>query len=186
MAKPKLFVHICCAPDASYVVGVLQKDFELRGFFYNPNIWPPDEYVLRLSETRKVERLLGFGLLEGDRDHELWLKLTERFKNEPEKGRRCDICYALRLDRTARKALELGFPSFTTIMSISPWKKADVLNRMGRMLGRKYGIDFLEADHKKGGGFQKSLELSRRFGLYRQNYCGCMYSRREKPSAPRP
>jgi len=179
MGLPEILAHICCAPDASYVVALLQEDHAVTGFFYNPNIGPPGEYDLRLSETRKVSRILGFGLIEGDYEPALWLKLTGGFKDEPEKGRRCDVCYAMRLDRTARKALELGLPAFTTIMSISPWKKADVLNRIGRSTGRKYGLRFLEADFKKKNGFQKSVETSRRYGLYRQNYCGCIYSRRD-------
>ena len=179
MALPELLAHICCAPDASYVIELLQHDHAVTGFFYNPNIWPSPEYDLRLAETKKVGRILALDVLEGEYDQDLWRKFTDRFKGEPEKGRRCDICYALRLDRTARKALELGLPAFTTIMSVSPWKKADVLNRIGRLTGRKYNLQFLEGDFKKKGGFQKSVEISRRYGLYRQNYCGCVYSRRD-------
>jgi predicted adenine nucleotide alpha hydrolase (AANH) superfamily ATPase len=176
MAKTKILAHICCAPDAIYVVDLLQNDYDVTGYFYNPNIWPPEEYALRLFETRKVEAFLRFELLEEDYDAGRWLKLTENFKTEPEKGRRCDICYAIRLERSARKAVELGLPTFTTIMSVSPWKKADALNRIGRMFGRRFKINFLEADFKKKAGFQKSIELSRRYGLYRQNFCGCRYS----------
>ncbi len=179
MSLPELLAHICCAPDASYVIELLQHDHDVTGFFYNPNIWPSPEYDLRLEETKKVGRILSFDVLEGEYDQDLWLKFTDRFKGEPEKGRRCDICYAVRLDRTARKALELGLPAFTTIMSVSPWKKADVLNRIGRLTGWKYNLQFLEGDFKKKGGFQKSIEISRRYGLYRQNYCGCVYSRRD-------
>jgi len=178
VTKPRLFAHICCAPDASYVVDLLQKEFDVTGFFYNPNIWPREEYLLRLGETEKLKKILGFELVEGTFDQDLWFRLTERFKDEPEKGLRCDICYALRLDRTAREAVRLGWPSFATIMSISPWKKADVLNRIGRLAGRKHHRRFVEGDFKKKGGFQISIELSRRYGLYRQNYCGCIYSRR--------
>jgi predicted adenine nucleotide alpha hydrolase (AANH) superfamily ATPase len=182
MAKPPILAHICCAPDASYVVDVLLKDHAVTGFFYNPNIWPETEYDLRLAETRKIELALGFPLAVGDYDQDLWTVRTAPFAGEPEKGRRCDICYAIRLDRTARLARSLGIPAFTTIMSVSPWKKADVLNAIGRRLGRKHGVSFLEADFKKKDGFRKSIESSRRFGLYRQNYCGCRYSVR----APRP
>jgi predicted adenine nucleotide alpha hydrolase (AANH) superfamily ATPase len=184
MTKPAILAHICCAPDASYVFDLLLRDHRVTGFFFNPNIWPAGEYGLRLDETRKVERILGFPLLEGGYDHELWTAVTAKFAAEPEKGRRCDVCYALRLDRTARFARELGIPAFTTIMSVSPWKKADVLNRIGRRIGRKYGLSFLEADFKKKDGFRRSLELSRRYGLYRQNYCGCRYSYR--PPRPSP
>ena len=179
MSLPELLAHICCAPDASYVIELLQHDHAVTGFFYNPNIWPSPEYDLRLAETKKVGRILGLDVLEGEYDQDRWLKFTDRFKGEPEKGRRCDICYAVRLDRTARKALELGLPAFTTIMSVSPWKKADVLNRIGRLTGWKYNLQFLEGDFKKKGGFQKSVEISRRYELYRQNYCGCVYSRRD-------
>jgi predicted adenine nucleotide alpha hydrolase (AANH) superfamily ATPase len=184
VTKPRILAHICCAPDASYVVDLLQRDFAVTGYFYNPNIWPRDEYLLRLGETRKVEKILDFELVEGSYDLDLWLKLTERFKDEPEKGRRCDICYALRLERTARQAVALGLPGFTTIMSVSPWKKSDVLNRIGKAAGRKHNLRFLESDFKKKGGFQKSIELSRRYGLYRQNYCGCIYSRRPPHDSP--
>ncbi|MGB8951111.1 MAG: epoxyqueuosine reductase QueH [Candidatus Aminicenantales bacterium] len=176
MDKPRILVHICCAPDALYVVQVLQETFNVAGYFYNPNIFPAEEYARRLAETQKVARMLGFHLLEKTPDRGRWLRLTEKFRNEPEKGRRCDICYAVRLEETARKASELQIDFFATIMSLSPWKKADVLNRMGKMFARKYHIRFLEANFKKKGGFQKSIELSRCHGLYRQNYCGCLPS----------
>jgi predicted adenine nucleotide alpha hydrolase (AANH) superfamily ATPase len=177
-ARPRLLAHICCAPDASYVVDLLLKDYNVTGFFYNPNIWPEDEYALRLAETRKVRDVLNFALIEEEHDFTAWESMTRKFKDEPEKGRRCDICYAIRLERTARRAVEAGFPAFTTIMSVSPWKKADVLNRIGCLTGRKYGLRFLEADFKKKDGYRKSVEISRRYGLYRQNYCGCPYSLR--------
>lgn len=174
--KKKILAHICCAPDALYVVGLLQENFEVVGFFYNPNIQPEEEYQLRLTETRRVSSHLKFELIEGPYDVQYWLKLTEKFKDEPEKGLRCHICYAWRLHRTAQLARELQIPVYTTIMSISPWKKAEVLNRIGRMTGRKIGVEFLEANFKKKDGFRKSVILSREFGLYRQNYCGCLYS----------
>lgn len=184
MSKPKILAHICCAPDAIYVIELLQNDFDVTGYFYNPNIWPEAEYAKRLREARKVEKILGFELQEEIYDAERWLEATEKFKDAPEKGRRCDICYALRLERAAQKASALGIPSFTTIMSLSPWKKADVLNRIGRMLGRRHRVRFLEADFKKKGGFEKSVSLSRRHGIYRQNYCGCSYSRRKEAAIP--
>ena len=179
MRKPRILVHICCAPDALYVMGLLKKDYDVSGYFYNPNIHPSTEYKLRLKETKKVARMLNFELLEEVYDKSRWLKITTKFKDEPEKGRRCDVCYAIRLERTSRKASELGFDFFATIMSLSPWKKANVLNRMGRMFAQRYGINFLEANFKKRDGFKKSVELSRHHSLYRQNYCGCMYSKRE-------
>lgn len=173
-----MLVHICCAPDAAYVIGLLRPDFEVTGFFYNPNIHPAEEYKLRLEEAQRVAELHGIPLIEGPYDDVRWLDLTKKFQDEPEKGRRCDVCYALRLERTARAASAGGFDLFTTIMSLSPWKKAGVLNRIGRMFGRKRGVKFFEADFKKKDGFRKSVELSKSHHLYRQNYCGCVYSRK--------
>ncbi len=175
-----ILAHLCCAPDALYVVSLLQASYQVTGFFYNPNIYPEEEYDLRLNETRRVASRLGFKLIEGEYDQDRWLQLTEKFKDEPEKGRRCQICYAWRLQATARLAKELGLPLFTTIMSISPWKSADVLNRIGRLTARKFSLEFLEANFKKKDGFRKSVALSQDFGLYRQNYCGCLYSRKAR------
>jgi predicted adenine nucleotide alpha hydrolase (AANH) superfamily ATPase len=171
-------VHVCCAPDAAYVVGLLRNDYEVAAFFSNPNIHPPAEYERRLGEARKVAGILDVPLIEGEYDPELWLKVTHKFRHEPEKGRRCDVCYALRLERTAVAASRLGFDGFATVMSLSPWKKAPVLNRIGRMLGRRHGVTFLEADFKKKDGFKKSVALSKDLNLFRQDYCGCLYSRR--------
>lgn len=181
--KPQILVHVCCAPDALYVVTLLQENYEIIGYFYNPNIHPLQEYTLRLKETEKVAYLLRFRLLVGEYEDEKWFRLTDKFKHEPEKGTRCDICYALRLEKTAQKAVEEEINIFTTVMSLSPWKKADVLNRIGKMLARKYRINFLEANFKKKDGFKKSVEMSKQQGLYRQNFCGCIHSRRsfEKP-----
>jgi len=179
MGKPKLLVHVCCAPDALYVLGLLRADYEVIGYFYNPNIHPREEYDLRLEETRKVARILNVNLIEGEYNDQWWFEITQKFKEEPERGRRCDVCYALRLEKTAREASELGFEIFTTVMSLSPLKKADVLNRMGKMFARKHRVDFLAADFKKKDGFKKSVEMSRKHELYRQDYCGCLYSKRQ-------
>lgn len=176
MPKPRLLVHICCAPDAAYIVGLLKETYDAAAFFYNPNIHPGEEYELRLADARRVARELDVPLLEGAYDEARWRTLTEKFKDEPEKGRRCDICYAIRLEQTAVAAAAGGYDSFTTVMSLSPWKKAGVLNRIGRMLGRRHGLSFLEADFKKKDGFRKSVALSRGMNLYRQDYCGCIYS----------
>jgi predicted adenine nucleotide alpha hydrolase (AANH) superfamily ATPase len=183
--KPALLAHICCGPDAIYAVALLQADHEVTGVFYNPNIDPREEYDRRLGEVLKVERILGFTLIAGDYDRPRWEKAVRAFRDEPERGRRCDVCAALRLDRTARLAREAGISAFTTIMSVSPRKKADAINRIGRRIGAKYGLRFLESDFKKKGGFQKSVELSRRYGLYRQSDCGCAFARRSSTGAPR-
>jgi predicted adenine nucleotide alpha hydrolase (AANH) superfamily ATPase len=176
MTKQKMLVHICCAPDALYVMELLGKEYDVSGFFYNPNIHPREEYDRRLAETKKVASILGFRLIEGPYDDDRWHEVTAKYANEPEKGRRCDICYAVRLERTARKGAEMGFDVVTTVMSLSPWKKADVMNRIGKMFGRRFRIGFLEANFKKKDGFKKSVELSKKHKLYRQDYCGCLYS----------
>jgi predicted adenine nucleotide alpha hydrolase (AANH) superfamily ATPase len=176
MNKPKMLVHICCAPDALYVMDLLRQDYDLSGFFYNPNIHPREEYDLRREETEKVARALGFDLIDAPYEDVRWHEVTAKFKDEPEKGRRCDICYALRLARTAQKASEQGFDIFTTVMSLSPWKKAEVMNKIGKMFGRRYKVEFLEANFKKKDGFKKSVELSKKHRLHRQDYCGCVYS----------
>ncbi len=178
--KPRMLVHICCAPDALYVMDILKDDYDVSGLFYNPNIFPQSEYALRLKETKKVAQILYFPLIEGTYDDKQWSDITQKFRDEPEKGKRCDICYAMRLKKTAEKASALGFDSFTTVMSLSPWKKADVLNRMGKMFAQRYKLNFLEANFKKKDGFRKSVELSNRHGLHRQNYCGCKYSMRQE------
>jgi predicted adenine nucleotide alpha hydrolase (AANH) superfamily ATPase len=178
MKKPRMLVHVCCAPDALYVMDLLKKDYDVSGFFCNPNIHPQEEYRLRLEETQKVAQTLGFDLIEDEYDTVRWFDLTKKFKDEPEKGRRCDVCYALRLERTAQKASEGGFDVFTTVMSLSPWKKSKVMNRIGRMFAKRYNIDFLEADFKKKDGFKKSVDLSEERQIYRQDYCGCIYSKR--------
>ena len=177
MPKPRILVHVCCAPDALYVFGVLKETSDVAGFFSNSNIQPREEYALRLDEARKVAAAAGVPLLEDDYDPEGWTRLTLKFKDEPEKGRRCDVCYALRLKRTAERAAREGFDAFTTVMSLSPWKKAAVLNRIGRQFAARSGVAFLAADFKKKDGFNKSVALSRAHGLYRQDYCGCVYSR---------
>jgi len=176
--KPRILVHVCCAPDALYVLNLLNKDYEVRGYFYNPNIHPRGEYDLRLKETQRVVRFLNTTLIVGEYDDERWFEMTRKFSTEQEKGRRCDICYSLRLQRTAALAAERDLGMFTTVMSLSPWKKAEVMNRIGRMWASRYKVSFLEADFKKKDGFRKSTIMSKNFGLYRQNYCGCEYSRR--------
>jgi predicted adenine nucleotide alpha hydrolase (AANH) superfamily ATPase len=180
MDKPKILVHICCGPDALYVAGLLQETHDVTGFFYNPNIQPRGEYDLRLAETVKVAARLGFHLVEGPYDGDTWTRLTAKFKDEPEKGRRCDVCYAMRLRKTAETARESGIGIFTTIMSLSPWKKADVMNRIGGLFAASRGVAFLAADFKKKDGFRKSVAMSRAAGLYRQDYCGCLASRRNR------
>ena len=183
MTKPRILAHVCCAPDALFVFGALKEEYAVTGFFSNSNIYPREEYELRLEEARKVARTLGVPLIEDAYDPEGWFALTRKFKDEPEKGRRCDVCYAARLRRTAERAARDGFDAFTTVMSLSPWKKAAVMNRIGRQFAARYGVAFLAGDFKKKDGFKKSVDLSRAQGLYRQDYCGCLYSRNASKKA---
>ncbi len=176
MSQEKILVHVCCAPDGAYVLRLLQPNYKPTAFFYNPNIYPPEEYGLRLEEMVRVASWLNVPLIEEKPDFDRWLEITKDLADEPEKGKRCDLCYALRLEKTAMAAAKRNFPLFTTVMSLSPWKKTQVLNSLGAELGQKYGIFFLTADFKKKDGFKKSVALSRELGLYRQDYCGCLYS----------
>lgn len=176
MDRRPILVHACCAPDALYVAGLLARDYACSLYFYNPNIHPTEEHDLRLQETKRASRLLGIRLIVEPPDFERWFGLTRTFRNEPEKGRRCDICYAMRLGKTAERASSLGIPVFTTVMTLSPWKKAAVINRIGRMFAARHGLHFLEADFKKKDGFLHSVALSREKKIYRQSYCGCLPS----------
>jgi len=180
-----MLVHVCCAPDALYVMGLLGHDYQVSGFFYNPNIHPRKEYIRRLKEAQKVFRILGFPLIEGPYEDARWFHTTEKHRHEPERGRRCDICYGLRLAKTAEKAAAEGFEFFATVMSLSPWKKAQAMNRMGKMFARRYKLSYLEADFKKKDGFKKSVELSKKHHLYRQDYCGCVYSMKRRKDEQR-
>ncbi len=158
MPKPRILVHVCCAPDAAYVIGLLRESHEPAAFFYNPNIQPAGEYAQRLADARRVAKDLGVPLLEGAYDEARWLALTAKYKDEPEKGRRCDICYAMRLEQTALEAAVKGYDSFTTVMSLSPWKKAGALNRIGGMFGRRHGSPIPRGRFQEKGRVQKKRQ----------------------------
>jgi predicted adenine nucleotide alpha hydrolase (AANH) superfamily ATPase len=158
----------------------LKDSFFVTGYFENPNIFPPEEYTHRLKETRKVAKILSFELLLGPNDTDNWNRRVKKYADEPEKGRRCDICYAHRLQNTAREAAARNFDLFTSVMTLSPLKKTASIHRIGRMFSRRYGIEFLDADFKKKDGFLQSVQMSREHGLYRQNYCGCSFSLRDR------
>ncbi len=172
----KLLLHICCAPDATHPIQILNDEYELGAFFYNPNIHPAGEYARRLEDMKGLSKKWGIALYEGEYDKGRWLSLTKEYKDEPEGGKRCEACYRMRLEETAERARAEGYDLFGAVLTISPHKDARKINEIGRVAGEKYGIPFLESDFKKKDGFKKSVELSRRLGLYRQNYCGCVYS----------
>jgi predicted adenine nucleotide alpha hydrolase (AANH) superfamily ATPase len=172
----KIVVHICCGVCAAGVVKTLAEEgFEVTGFFYNPNIHPEKEYLKRLETTRRVARELNFPLISAPYTPDEWFSQAEVFKHEPEGGKRCEVCYRIRLEKTYQYLLSYGVDLFTTTLTISPHKRAEIVNRIGREIG---GDSFLARDFKKKDGFKKANELARQWGLYHQNYCGCIYSMR--------
>lgn len=180
MSRPRSLLHICCAPDASWVVRLLRQDYEVAGLFYNPNIEPQQEYELRRGEVERLARRYRLPLYVGEYDPKSWRRAVFGLELEPEGGKRCEVCFRIRLERTAQFAKAKGYDCFTTTLSISPHKRADTVNQIGRLLARNYGIKFLAADFKHQDGFKRSVELSRRMGLYRQDYCGCLYSKQHR------
>jgi predicted adenine nucleotide alpha hydrolase (AANH) superfamily ATPase len=181
----RVLLHICCAPDASYGVPAMQKRFPVVGFFFNPNIQPGEEYVRRLLATRQLQDAFPFELTVAGGGEEEWERATRGMEDDPERGRRCEACIRMRLARTAREAKSRGYPAFSTVLTVSPKKDAAMVNRVGREEGEKAGVLFLEADLKKNDGFRQSVEITKRIGIYRQNYCGCRYSLRwRRPGLP--
>jgi predicted adenine nucleotide alpha hydrolase (AANH) superfamily ATPase len=185
--KPSLLLHICCAPCATHTLEQLRKDFNVTGLFYNPNIQPETEFKRRLEETRRLAALMDFTVIFLEEGQDKWSESTKGYEDEPEGGQRCSICYKLRLEKTAQYAKAQGFAWFTTTLTISPHKKASIINDIGSELADNYGINFYNADFKKKNGFKKSSELSKKYQLYRQSYCGCLFSlyNRKKARFPR-
>jgi predicted adenine nucleotide alpha hydrolase (AANH) superfamily ATPase len=181
--KKKLLLHCCCAPCGTHPFRVLREQFDVTVYFDNPNIHPPEEYRSRLDEIRRLAERWNFPLVEGAFDSDSWLAAVKGHEHEPEGSDRCGICYRFRLERTARKAISLGMNCFAATLSVSPHKKADMINRIGGEAGLAAGIEFFEADFKKKDGFKISCDLSRAEGLYRQDYCGCIFSQMRKGKA---
>lgn len=177
--KPKLLLHCCCAPCVTHPIRILSETFEVTAFFYNPNIYPESEYQARLLEIQKLSQNWQFPLLIGPYEFERWEARIRGHENDPEGGSRCLLCYQLRLEETALKAKFANMDYFTSTLSISPHKNANQINAIGEAIASRYGISFYAANFKKKDGFKISCELSKQEGLYRQNYCGCQYSRRE-------
>ena len=175
--KPRLLLHTCCAPCSIYVLKELAKDYELSIFFYDPNIHPRLEYIKRRDELKGYAKKIGVSFEEGEYDTKTWFVKTEGLENESERGQRCEVCFDIRLGETAKKAKEEGYDIWTTVLSISPHKDVKQINCVGQKLAKQYGIKFLEADWKKGEGFKISSKMSKEEGFYRQNYCGCIYSK---------
>ena len=179
---PRLLLHSCCAPCSSYCLEYLSGHFHITDFYYNPNITEKSEYEHRVCE---MERLIEeqphpyeVHFLRGAYEPDLFFEAVKGYEACPEGTDRCLICFSLRLKEAARKASEGNFDFFTTTLTISPMKDAHALNEIGEKWGRAYGVKWLPTDFKKRGGYQRSLELSRIYDLYRQNYCGCIFSKR--------
>jgi len=179
MLKPKLLLHTCCIGCGAHVFQKIKDDYKIILYFFNPNIYPREEYDKRAAETEQIAKDMNLELVVGEYQHHEWQKLTKGLAFEPEGGKRCEICYALRLTKAALKAKELSCNKFATTLTISPHKKAEAINNIGRSLAVNYGIEYLDSDWKKQGGFQESCRLSRELNLYRQNYCGCEFSLRD-------
>lgn len=177
---PRLLLHSCCAPCSSYCLEYLSQYFEITVLYYDPNIYPEEEFRKRAEEVRRLISEMPFknpvSLVVDDYDPDEFFNAVKGLENAPEGGERCFVCYRLRLERAARYAAEHGFDYFCSTLSISPLKNAQKLNEIGAELSEIYKVTNLPNDFKKKGGYLRSIELSREYGLYRQNYCGCIFS----------
>lgn len=183
--KPKVLLHACCGPCSTACVERLVEDYQVTVYYYNPNITDREEYLLRRDtllqfiKAYNAEHVDEFEVkyLEGEYEPERFLCKTEHLKDEPEGGKRCDVCFAMRLTETAGKAAELEMDYFTTSMSVSPHKNYDKIKTLGLILEENSSVKFLDIDFKKKNGFGRSVEMSKEYGLYRQNFCGCDFAR---------
>ncbi len=199
---PKLLLHACCAPCSSYCLEYLRQFFDITVFYYNPNIMREPEYRKRVEEEKHLiaeynrqvesgdfegmhsdENARRIEIIEGDYIVSDYLEAIKGLESCPEGGERCTKCFELRLEESAKIASEGGFEFFTTTLTISPLKDAERLNRIGSQMGEKYGVQFLPSDFKKKEGYKRSIELSHKFDLYRQDFCGCEFSRQERAGA---
>jgi predicted adenine nucleotide alpha hydrolase (AANH) superfamily ATPase len=170
----RVLLHVCCGPCSTHVIEELGKEYEVTAYFYNPNVYPKKEYEHRLESAKTVASRSGVDFVEGPYDSEAWNEKVKGFEDEPEGGKRCERCFEVRLRKTAEQAR--GLDAFATTLTTGPRKEEAVINAIGRRIGEEKGVKFLEADWKKKSGFEKSVQLSREMGLYRQGYCGCRFS----------
>lgn len=175
--KPKLLLHSCCAPCSSYVITFLKDYFDITLLYYNPNIEPKAEYDKRKQEQIKLCELLNVEIVDCDYDNLKYKKLITGLKNEPEGGLRCSKCFKLRLVKAGAVAELNGYDYFGTTLTVSPHKNTNLINKIGKDLENIYKVKFLYSDFKKKDGYKKSIELTKKYDLYRQDYCGCMYSK---------
>ena len=176
--KPKLLLHSCCAPCSSACIEKLKDYFEITVYYYNPNIDGEEEFNLRASEQERFCREVGVQYVIEKYNDKEFLSKVEGLENQPEGGARCEKCFRIRLEKTAKTAKNNGFNFFATTLTVSPLKNADLLNRIGYTVSEQIGIKYLPSDFKKESGYLRSIELSKQFSLYRQKYCGCKFSKR--------
>lgn len=181
---PRLFLHSCCAPCSSYVIEYLSDYFEITVFYYNPNLYPDREYARRSGEQKRfideIKTKYPVSYFDCDFTPNEFYNLVKGLEQEKEGGRRCEKCFELRLSKTAEKAKAEEFDYFATTLTISPLKNASLINQIGYEQSKRYGVKYLASDFKKKNGFKRSTELSRQYGLYRQDYCGCVFSKTER------
>jgi epoxyqueuosine reductase len=181
----KLLLHTCCAPCFSYPYNILSGTFDITAFFFNPNITSSEEYSIRFNELAAYSRKNGFTLMQGEYSVRDWCVRVSPLRFSGEKGERCAECFRIRLEETFLKAALLNYDSVSTVLSISPHKDSALINSIGKELQKMFDIEFLEADFKKDDGFKKAAVLARENNFYRQNYCGCVYSKLERDKTSR-
>ena len=172
----KILLHLCCAPCSPWIISELKNKYEIVCFFYDPNIHPRAEYIFRLAEAKKMAHDLQVEFLEGEYDDRAWFLRTSGFENEAEQGMRCEICFDMRLLRTAHEAFLRGINIFTTVIPVSPHKDFLQVQKVGQKSAEKYDLTFLAQDWKKNSGYLQTTRLAKEMKLKRQNYCGCLYS----------
>ena len=181
--RPKLLLHSCCAPCSSYVLNYLSKFFDITIYYYNPNIDSYEEFTKRSQEQirliKEIEHKNKIDIIDCDYENNIYENIITGLENEPEGGKRCQQCFILRLEKTAKIAKKLNYNYFSTTLTVSPHKNAALINNIGYELEKKYDINWLPTDYKKEEGYKKSIELSKKYNLYRQDYCGCKYSVRK-------
>lgn len=186
---PKLLLHACCAPCSSYCLEYLSQYFEVTVFYFNPNISLKEEYEYRLKEEKRLISLMDFKnpvkIIESTYNPNDFYTVVKGLEKEPEGGKRCEKCFRLRLEASAKEAETLGCAYFATTLTISPLKNAQLINTIGEELGQQYGVKWLFSDFKKREGYKRSIILSKKYDLYRQNYCGCIFSKKAVNNTPK-
>ena len=184
--RPKMLLHSCCAPCSSWVITFLTNYFDITILYYNPNISPIEEYEKRKQEQirliNEIDHIGSIDIIDCDYDNDIYEKKIKGYETCPERGERCTICFNLRLEKTAEIAKANNYDYFCSTLTVSPYKNAKLINEIGEYMGKKYNIKWLYSDFKKNDGYKHSIELSKKYNLYRQDYCGCIYSQRKNIS----